>query len=128
MGNLCTGDKDAGEAVEEGEIDEDQMDDWGAERAETPSQTVAYNINKLPKSEKEEGKLSKLQEKINNMKTNERKGKRTLVIARVHGEGKPLDDPYLIRFNKAIYIGEWKFSTDINSTVPGGLGRLYKDD
>ena len=62
------------------------------------------------------------------MKFNEKKGKKILTITRGHGAGQILQDPYLIRIMSAIYVGQWKYNQDIDSTVPGGLGRLYKED
>lgn len=46
----------------------------GDERVGKPSLTVAFSINDLPVEEKEEEKLSRLQELIIHMKANERNG------------------------------------------------------
>lgn len=53
-----------------------------------------------------------------------------MAISRKHEKGGFLEDPYLITLieepSQAIYIGEWKFNKKISSSVPSGLGRLYK--
>lgn len=69
MGNLCSGENDTGEGFND-VGDDDDMDDWGAFRAEKPSDTVALNINSLPTSYKKSDRLSKLQELISNMRAN----------------------------------------------------------
>jgi len=62
------------------------------------------------------------------MQANEKKGKKIKKIKRQHPEGKKLPDPYNIRSINCIYIGEWVYSGLFNSSIPGGLGRLYKED
>ena len=93
-----------------------------------PSPDVAYNIDNLPVEEMIEGKLTRLQEQINSMKANERKGKKFLQITRSQPKGSYIANPYKIRSLDSIYIGEWIYNQTILSTVPGGIGRLYTND
>ena len=76
MGSACSGQKDVlnndGLDLE----DEEELEDMDVDHVPPPTPDVAYNIDNLPVEEMVEGKLTKLQEQINMMKANERKGKK----------------------------------------------------
>lgn len=39
-----------------------------------------------------------------------------------------IPNPYVLRYQDCIYIGQWIYNNSLNATVPGGIGRLYKED
>ena len=125
MGSACSGQKDVlnndGLDLE----DEEELEDMDVDHVPPPTPDVAYNIDNLPVEEMVEGKLTKLQEQINMMKANERKGKKFLQVTRTQPKGSTIPHPFIIRCNHFIYIGQWKYNNTLLSTVPGGIGRLY---